>query len=158
APNRKDSGSVNGRLAPHTRVEELGQREGSLIRRGSEPDSLLDLYKSNPSSGNVSQHQADNDIPENMYKPTEDDPDGWIHRDKLAKIESEELQAAGINLVKARRTVSKSGQRDTSRSRPSEDRSASEQRREAEESTRPRLSEHVEEEEEEQANWDFRTP
>src|SRR6202000_1552922 len=100
-----------------SRVEELGQREGSLIRSGSEPDSLLDLYKSNPSRGNVSQHQPDTDIPEHMYRPTEDDPQRWIHRDKLAKIESEELQAAGINLAKARRTTSKSGQRDTSRGR-----------------------------------------
>lgn len=141
-------------------MEELGQREGNLIRSGSEPDSLLDLYKSNPSSANVSQHQPDSDIPENMYMPAEDDPEGWIHRDKLAKIESEELQAAGINLAKARRNVTKPGPRDTSRGRRSEDRNPSEQRRpEVEESVRPRLTEPVEEaEEDERSNWDFRTP
>ncbi|KAK8063326.1 hypothetical protein PG996_007978 [Apiospora saccharicola] len=41
-----------------------------------------------------------------------DEENKWIHRDKLAKIESEELQAAGIILPKPR-----------SRSRPSRDRS-----------------------------------
>jgi hypothetical protein len=95
-----------------------------------------------------------------MYRPTDDDPEGWIHRDKLAKIESEELQAAGINLAKARRT-SKSGQRDTSRGRRSDERNNAEHRKvEAEESTKSRLTEEpVEEaEEEEQMNWDLRTP
>ena len=44
-----------------------------------------------------------------MYRPDKDHPEGWIHRDKLAKIESEELQAAGINLSNARvRNQSKS--------------------------------------------------
>ncbi|KIY00185.1 uncharacterized protein Z520_03870 [Fonsecaea multimorphosa CBS 102226] len=162
APNRKDSTGVNGgRPVPHSRVEELGQRETSLIRSGSEADSLLDLYKSNPSSGNVSQnHAADNDIPENMYRPAEDDPEGWIHRDKLAKIESEELQAAGINLAKARRNTTKSTQRDTSRGRRSEDRNnPSEYRRVESEETKTRLPEPLPEaEEDERANWDFRTP
>ncbi|OAL35709.1 hypothetical protein AYO20_05090 [Fonsecaea nubica] len=164
APNRKDSTGVNGRpaaatAAPHSRVEELGQRETSLIRSGSEADSLLDLYKSNPSSGNVSQTPADNDIPENMYRPTDDDPEGWIHRDKLAKIESEELQAAGINLAKARRSVSKGTPRDTSRGRRSDDRNASEYRRVESEETKTRLPEPLPEaEEDERANWDFRTP
>jgi hypothetical protein len=150
-----------GRQASYNRVEELGQRDTSLMRSGSEPDSLLDLYKSNASSGNVSQHQADNDIPENMYRPSDDDPEGWIHRDKLAKIESEELQAAGINLAKARRNTSKSGQRETSRGRRSDDRNASEHRRtDADESSRPRFTQEPVEEadEDERFNWDFRTP
>lgn len=47
-------------------------------------------------------NHSDEDIPENMYRPDKDHPEGWIHRDKLAKIESEELQAAGINLANAR--------------------------------------------------------
>lgn len=45
---------------------------------------------------------VDEDVPENMYLPDKDDPEGWIHRDKLAKIESEELQAAGIKLADTR--------------------------------------------------------
>ncbi|KAK6836817.1 hypothetical protein PG987_007312 [Apiospora arundinis] len=44
--------------------------------------------------------------------PLDDEENGWIHRDKLAKIESEELQAAGIILPKPR-----------SQSRPRRDRS-----------------------------------
>lgn len=156
APNRKDS-STNGRL-PHSRVEELGQQDANLTRSGSEPDSLLDLYRSNVSSGNVSQHHNDNDIPENMYRPDQDDPEGWIHRDKLAKIESEELQAAGINLAKARRNASQGGKRETSRGRRSEERNPSESRRGEMEETRPWLSEPVAEEDDERATWDFRTP
>ncbi len=96
-----------------------------------------------------------------MYKPAEDDPDGWIHRDKLAKIESEELQAAGLNLAKARRNPSKSGQRETSRGRRSDDRNATDGRRvETEDLTRPRITEEpVEEaEEDERIEWDLRTP
>ncbi|KIX02017.1 uncharacterized protein Z518_07956 [Rhinocladiella mackenziei CBS 650.93] len=155
APNRKDS-SVNGRLA-YNRVEELGQQEGNLIRSGSEPDSLLDLYRSNASSGNVSQQANDNDIPENMYRPEQDDPEGWIHRDKLAKIESEELQAAGINLANARRNVNKAVRRETSRGRRSEERSLSDFRRAETEETRPKLEEAVEEEDD-RSNWDFRSP
>ncbi|KAJ9499239.1 hypothetical protein LTR99_005332 [Exophiala xenobiotica] len=150
APNRKDS-SGTSRLSNH-RVEELGQSEGKLIRSGSEPDSLLDLY--NQSSGNVSQQNkdGDSDIPENMYRPQENDPEGWIHRDKLAKIESEELQAAGINLATARRPGNKPARRETSRGRLSEERNAP--TRGEPEDTRPQLLE----EEDEQANWDFRTP
>ncbi|KAJ9641603.1 hypothetical protein H2204_002665 [Knufia peltigerae] len=155
APNRKDSGSI-GRTS-HNRVEELGQSGGSLVRSGSESDSLLDLY--NQSSGNVSRqnvsrqnNQGDNDIPENMYRPREDDPEGWIHRDKLAKIESEELQAAGINLANARRTGNKNTRRETSRGRRSEERGHSGKGEPDE--TRPQ----PQDEEDERNNWDFRTP
>ncbi|KIW16003.1 hypothetical protein PV08_06054 [Exophiala spinifera] len=155
APNRKDSNST-GR-ASHNRVEELGQSTGSLGRSGSESDSLLDLY--NQSSGNVSRqnvsrqnNQGDNDIPENMYRPRDDDPEGWIHRDKLAKIESEELQAAGINLANARRTGNKNTRRETSRGRRSEERTVS-VKGESEETKPWPLDE-----EDERNDWDFRTP
>lgn len=157
APNRKDSGTTNGRVI-HNRVEELGQQEASLVRSGSESDSLLDLYRSNPSSGNVSQQAIDNDIPENMYRPQEDDPDGWIHRDKLAKIESEELQAAGLNLASARRNGHKNVKRDTSSGRRSEDKNGYDTRTTDMDGGKPRLAEPVEEEEDDQPNWDFRTP
>lgn len=130
------------------------------MRSGSEPDSLLDLYRSNPSSGNVSQHQHDNDIPENMYRPDDDDPEGWIHRDKLARIESEELQAAGINLANARRNVTKGGKRGTSRNGQVEDaESWPVGRLELEEAKAP-SSEPLEEikDDDDRSNWDFRTP
>lgn len=157
APNRKDSGPTNGRVI-HNRVEELGSAEGPLVRSGSESDSLLDLYRSNPSSGNISQQAADNDIPENMYRPQEDDPDGWIHRDKLAKIESEELQAAGLNLATARRNGPKPSKRDTSLGRASEDKSGYDGRAGETDVGRPRVAQSLEQVEDDQPNWDFRTP
>lgn len=159
APNRKDSGPTNGRVI-YNRVEELGQSEGLLIRSGSESDSLLDLYRSNPSSGNISQQATDNDIPENMYRPQEDDPEGWIHRDKLAKIESEELQAAGLNLATARRNGPKTLKRDTSLGRPSEEKNGYDSRAGETDGGRPRVAQPqpLEEIEDDQPHWDFRTP
>lgn len=54
-----------------------------------------------------------------MPEKYNNDPEGWIHRDKLAKIESEELQAAGINLANARRTISRgTSKRSNSKERP----------------------------------------
>jgi hypothetical protein len=152
APNRKGTGDYGRPI--HSRIDELGQ-EGAISRSGSEPDSLLDLYRNNASNGNISNADVDNDIPENMYKPDKDDLEGWIHREKLAKIESEELQAAGINLANARRGHSKSSRRDTSRGRRGEETPASERREEK----KPRLAEPaLEEEEDDPANWDLRTP
>ena len=153
APNRRTPGE-HGRPT-YSRIDELGQQDSGLSRSGSEPDSLLDLYRHNASNGNVSSRSFDNDIPENMYKPEAEDPEGWIHRDKLAKIESEELQAAGINLANARRTQSKTARRDTSRGRKSEDGVGSDRREEK----KPRLSEPaLEEEEDDREKWDLRSP
>ncbi|KAJ4509671.1 hypothetical protein HRR83_007014 [Exophiala dermatitidis] len=154
-PNRKDNG-VHGRPA-HNRVGELGQNQGNLTRSGSEADSLLDLYGNNASSGNVSRQPSESDVPENMYRPEDDDPEGWIHRDKLAKIESEELQAAGINLAKAKRNVNSGGTQDIHLGRQTEPRSASQSGRHTTEEERPRLDEG-EEDEDDRTNWDLRTP
>lgn len=91
------------------------------------------------------------DIPENMYRPETDHPEGWIHRDKLAKIESEELQAAGINLANAR---------SRSRSRIKSVRSTSSTETESKrEEHRQRLEAPAEIEDEiDRASWDFRLP
>jgi hypothetical protein len=93
----------------------------------------------------------------------EDDPDGWIHRDKLARIESEELQAAGINLPTARRATGKNGRTGSSLERSSEEANRPElstQRSYGREEKRQRVSSPVEEEESppDQPNWDLRTP
>ncbi|KAI1628619.1 hypothetical protein EDD37DRAFT_14735 [Exophiala viscosa] len=154
APNRKDTNGT-GRVT-HSRVEELGQTERQpLIRSDSEADSLLDLYKGDDSGPNTGEQSKDNDndIPENMYRPDRNDP-GWIHRDKLAKIESEELQAAGINLASARRNPNKSTERDTSQGRQREERSPPDARRNETDDDRPEAVE----EEDERSNWDLRTP
>lgn len=141
----------------HSRVEDLGQQSSAVSRSGGDPDSSADHHQ-NGNRTKPRETNYDNDVPENMYKPDED-PEGWIHRDKLAKIESEELQAAGISLASARRGRSKSGRRDTSRSRKSEEssHSATNDRREEK---KPRLAEPVEEEEADdgRADWDFRSP
>jgi hypothetical protein len=104
----------------------------------------------------------DHDIPENMYRD-EDDPEGWIHRDKLARIESEELQAAGITLPTARRVISKNDRRGTSVDRSAEEVNKPElgsQRSYGREEKRQRISSPVEEEDnpQEQRSWDLRTP
>jgi hypothetical protein len=100
----------------------------------------------------------DHDIPENMYRPDDDDPEGWIHRDKLAKIENEELQAAGINLANARRTTSKIGRRAFGRDGLEEVKEQNS--RPVRDEKRQRISSPVAEadEEVERTNWDLRNP
>lgn len=44
------------------------------------------------------------EAPENIVEEWDDERSKWIHRDKLAKIESRELQAAGIVLPRSRAT------------------------------------------------------
>ena len=112
--------------------------------------SNSDAYPSRRVNGNGPSN-SDEDIPENMYRPDKDDPEGWIHRDKLAKIESEELQAAGINLATAR-------SRSQSRNKNDKPARNSETGRERDEK-RQRLQSPVEiEEEGEHEQWDFRLP
>lgn len=150
APNKNA-----GQLAPY------GNKDNGISRSGSEADSLLDLYGDGGSQRDLS--NLDSDIPENMYRPEEyiDNPEGWIHRDKLAKIESEELQAAGINLANARKSIS----RGTSRRSNSRDRS--EKGTGAELSQRPTREEKMaqrappvleEENNSNDRNWDLRSP
>ncbi len=72
-------------------------------RSGSEADSLIDLYGRPRSMGEGSVGMAaDKDRaipPEELYLDDEDpEQSRWIHRDKLAIIESHEMQEAGIKL------------------------------------------------------------
>jgi hypothetical protein len=143
-------------------VGDLNRKESNVSKTGSESDSLLDLYGRTPSGSKTNVNTIDHDIPENMYRD-DDDPEGWIHRDKLARIESEELQAAGITLPTARRAISKNGRRGTSVERPAEEVNRPElstQRSYGREEKRQRVSSPVEEEDnaQEQQNWDLRTP
>jgi hypothetical protein len=122
----------------------------------------LDLYGRTPSGSNLNVNKIDPDIPENMYLD-DDDPDGWIHRDKLARIENEELQAAGINLSTARRAIGKNGRTSSSLERSSQEANRPElstQRSYGREEKRQRVSSPVEEEESppHEQNWDLRTP
>lgn len=76
------------------------------------PDTMADdsLDNDDERQGRIAQDAHKRGKPEE----SSDEESKWIHRDKLAKIESEELQAAGITLPSSR-----------SRSRPRRDRSQS---------------------------------
>ena len=89
-----------------------GTMHSDLSRSGSEPDSLLDLY-GRPRShvDNVDQLvKADNQDP--LYLDDEDpEQSRWIHRDKLALIESHEMQEAGIKYPRFPRSSSRSNRK-----------------------------------------------
>ena len=73
-------------------------------RSGSEADSLLDLYSKPRSLGESSLRESidrtDRVLPQDEPFLEDEDPERsrWIHRDKLAIIESHEMQEAGIKL------------------------------------------------------------
>lgn len=89
-----------------------GTIHSDLSRSGSEPDSLLDLY-GRPRShvDNVDQLvKADNQ--DSLYLDNEDpEQSRWIHRDKLALIESHEMQEAGIKFPPFPRSNSRSNRK-----------------------------------------------
>ena len=91
--------------APHPK--DLKAR--SLNENASPADSLLDLYDGTKEK--TAEDGTKRTASEMSPDPQLDDSK-WIHRDKLAKIESEELQAAGIFLPRTRdRARSKSQNR-----------------------------------------------
>lgn len=147
APNKNA-----GQLAPYS------NKDNGASRSGSEADSLLDLYSARISQKDLS--TMDSDIPENMYRPEKynNDPEGWIHRDKLAKIESEELQAAGINLANARRTISRgTSKRSSSRERPEKSAGSELSQRSTREEKMAQRAPPVLEEDDNR-DWDLRSP
>ncbi|KAL6713274.1 hypothetical protein ACLMJK_008739 [Lecanora helva] len=95
----------------------------SESRSGSEADSLLDLYGHSRSLG---ERSAANSMDRDRGQPQEEvflddeDPEHsrWIHRDKLAMIESRELRTAGVELP---RPQTSSSSRSKSRRKPSQD-------------------------------------
>ena len=90
-----------------------------LSRSGSEPDSLLHLYgRPRSHTDNVDQSKKA-DIKGPLYLDDEDpEQSRWIHRDKLALIESHEMQEAGIKFPRLPRSSSRSNRRkDHSRQR-----------------------------------------
>ncbi|EQL37315.1 hypothetical protein RJZ56_005572 [Blastomyces dermatitidis] len=100
--NSSRSGSRQGDTGYllHSRVDALGKREPTLSRTGSEVDSLLDLYgRDSANRSAVSVMESEEKKADSVGFGNEDlDSANWIHRDKLAKIESEELQQFGIQL------------------------------------------------------------
>ncbi|OAX78486.1 hypothetical protein ACJ72_07206 [Emergomyces africanus] len=102
--NSSRSGSRQGDagyLLP-SRVDALGKREPTLSRTGSEVDSLLDLY------GRESANRSAVSVMESEEKKAgragfgneELDSANWIHRDKLAKIETSSATGSRRKQVK----------------------------------------------------------
>ncbi len=87
-------------LAP-ARINGITKKHSDLSVAGSDTDSLLDLYKNRTESRSTSRTGGQ----WNKRKPSlglsagdEGDDSYWIHRDKLAQIESRELEEAGIRV------------------------------------------------------------
>ncbi|KAK5663147.1 hypothetical protein OQA88_6564 [Cercophora sp. LCS_1] len=100
---------------PHKDLRARGGKEN-----GSPADSLLDLYdgaKDEKSKGALKK------TADEAYGDSErDDNSKWIHRDKLARIENEELQAAGIFLPRPReRDSTRSKSQNRAKRDPSQD-------------------------------------
>ncbi|KAI2463415.1 hypothetical protein F4781DRAFT_125490 [Annulohypoxylon bovei var. microspora] len=95
---------------PHKLSTDRHETNGSIkgAHHFGNGDSTYDPYSTDnyrPSkdprtsqSNSISDHKR----PNADVSPQEDEHSKWIHRDKLARIESQELQAAGIILPKAR--------------------------------------------------------
>lgn len=146
--------------------QQLAQNpDSNYTLSNSESDSLLNLYGDfSASNPNLAPPREEDQIPENMYRPEDHDPDPekWIHRDKLAKIESEELQAAGFRL--AQQSLSKVGRRAESRDRLGPEPVRTEQTDRwapaGNKERRPRVSSPVDgaAESPDSGPWDLRTP
>lgn len=170
-PARSNSHDQPTHLAP-TRVNVLNSKNSP--GPGTSPaDSLLDLYSNSNKSGSTSLHDGERSAVGNKRSSVamldEDDP-GWIHRDKLARIESRELQAAGIILPR-NRAYSKTGAGRSNRSRETSatglgQRTERSQQRRPQVEGRPSHQSHPEEEDREledeaaddKTAWDLRTP
>ncbi|TAQ89102.1 hypothetical protein B7494_g2593 [Chlorociboria aeruginascens] len=138
----------SGYLAP-ARVNALTRKDSSISESGSAPDSLLDLYGSN--KGGVDSMDHGGSI-HNGESYGEEDPENsrWIHRDKLARIESQELQAAGIILPRTR-AASKSSHREHNRDQQSNGYKSEGQKRQ-------KIASSPTEESSGETGWDLRLP
>lgn len=132
----------------------LTRKDSSISETGSAPDSLLDLYGTNRSGINSIDYGDGKTMTSDKTQDDEDpERSRWIHRDKLARIESQELQAAGIILPRSR-APSKSSRREHSR-----DQQGNGVRSEQAQKRQRVGSIPTEEEEAPQNNeWDLRTP
>ncbi|KFY39970.1 hypothetical protein V495_05672 [Pseudogymnoascus sp. VKM F-4514 (FW-929)] len=147
------SNSAADSAHPAARVNNLNKK-GSMGGTDSPSDSLVDLYSSGPgkSATNGVDHSERGREGKSGAPYHEDDP-GWIHRDKLARIESRELQAAGIILPRTRAYSRRSRSREASATglHRNEQHPAKQQRVES-----PTAEEL--EDDDEPAGWDPRTP
>lgn len=147
--------SGDGHYLTPARISALNRKDSSISDTGSAPDSLLDLY-GGKTSGADSVDSTDAKHKEKA--PMDEDPERsrWIHRDKLARIESQELQAAGIIFPRAR-TSSRAGR---GRSGSKDQFATNGNPRSEQHTNRPRVEDIPTEEGEEEGgmDWDLRSP
>ncbi|CAD6499643.1 BgTH12-03753 [Blumeria graminis f. sp. triticale] len=142
-------------LLSSPRLSVLNTKDGNISDTGSATDSLLDLYGLN--RGGISSMESGDGLSSNSskIKPNEDsEKSRWIHRDKLARIESQELQAAGILLPHSRAPSKASSRRQHSRDIPTTNTKAEQTSKRQQIDSLP-----TEEEEAPESNtWDLRLP
>ncbi|SLM35152.1 hypothetical protein LPUS_04235 [Lasallia pustulata] len=98
-------------LVPYA-TDGLGRRLGDISRSGSECDSLLDLYNHRRSMFNpIDDNERAGMVGEPYLDGEELDSSRWIHRDKLAMIESQEMQQAGFTFPRPETSRSSSNRR-----------------------------------------------
>src|SRR5215469_9871550 len=99
----------NDYLVP-ARVNQLSRKHSDISNNSSEPDSLLELYKSQARNRSVPsglENGGKRKIASLSANPEEDESN-WIHRDKLAQIESREMEEAGLRVAPINRSTSRS--------------------------------------------------
>ena len=157
-------------LSPFKHGSQPGFRDS---RSGSEPDSLIDLYghprsSAGKSVGDNSDKTERSDHPPMDYANIDEDEDPeksrWIHRDKLAMIESKEMEEAGITPPPQR---ARAESRSKNRREPSQDQHVNgapehePEVRSAKEGKKRRMQLPMRQEDQEDAvfqNFDLRTP
>lgn len=98
-------------LVPY-KTDGLGRILPDISRSGSEADSLLDLYNHRRSVFNpMEDHERIGVVGEPYLEGEELDNSRWIHRDKLAMIESQEMQQAGFRFPGSETSRSSSNRR-----------------------------------------------
>jgi hypothetical protein len=100
-------GDYNGARGSKTNLN----RKKSSIRHDSESDASFDMYKTTSQTRSITNgvDKSGKRKPSNAKLRTpEDDESNWIHRDKLAQIESRELEEAGFPVVRPSRQGSRS--------------------------------------------------
>jgi hypothetical protein len=146
-------------------VNQLARKQSNISSTGSEADSLLDLYKQHVDSRNGAQAMGTGEkrkmSTSKQWQEVDVDDSNWIHRDKLAQIESRELEEAGFRV----RRMSHSSSNPAKPREPSLDTNGEEQynRNAGGEGKRQRTispiaAEEYEPVEDERMNWDLRTP
>ncbi|KIW01139.1 uncharacterized protein PV09_07425 [Verruconis gallopava] len=107
---------TNARVTPGPENDSASMRKmsrkKSSIRQDSESDASFDMYKTTSGSRSISNgiDRSGKRKPSNAkIRNPEDDEDNWIHRDKLAQIESRELEEAGFPVVRTSRSGSRAG-------------------------------------------------